>query len=152
MHLQLCPKLKLSKCSKNKPCYHPLNYECRNLNLGLMIKTRACEGAGQVGMLGVTCHVPRSVGECEGINPHTPKWTPTLGVRVTIDSQIFKSSLQGSHLMWRQGMFEEFFISLKISWNINVKNGFASPIWTLETQVMAKKRVGSQVGSLIPDH
>jgi hypothetical protein len=49
-------------------------------------------------------------------------------------------------------MFEEFFISLKISWNINVKNGFASPIWTFETQVMAKKRVGSQVGSLIPDH
>jgi len=28
----------------------------------------------------VTSHAPRSVGECEGMNPHTPKGAPTLGV------------------------------------------------------------------------
>jgi len=29
--------------------------------------------------LGVTSHTPGSVGTCEGVNPHTPKATPTLG-------------------------------------------------------------------------
>jgi len=31
-------------------------------------------------------------------------------------------------------------------------NGLVWPIWTSETQVMAKKKVGSQIGSLTPDH
>ncbi len=31
-------------------------------------------------------------------------------------------------------------------------NGFAWPIWTSETQVMAKRRVGNQIDSLTPDH
>jgi len=26
---------------------------------------------------------------CEGMNPHTPKWVPTLGVGVPMESQIF---------------------------------------------------------------
>jgi hypothetical protein len=25
-------------------------------------------------------HTPGSVGECEGISPHTSKWIPTLGI------------------------------------------------------------------------
>jgi len=29
--------------------------------------------------LGVTSHTPRSVRKCEGMNPHTPKATPTSG-------------------------------------------------------------------------
>jgi len=33
------------------------------------------------------------------MNPHTPKWAPTLGVRVSMDSQIFKVRLQGSKLI-----------------------------------------------------
>ncbi len=28
--------------------------------------------------------------ECEGMNPHTPKWASTLGVGVLMDSQIFR--------------------------------------------------------------
>jgi hypothetical protein len=28
---------------------------------------------GQEGNPGVTFHAPRSVGKCEGMNPHTPK-------------------------------------------------------------------------------
>jgi hypothetical protein len=35
-----------------------------------MTKVRACKGAGQEGSLRVTFHVPKSVGECEGMNPH----------------------------------------------------------------------------------
>jgi len=41
-------------------------------------------------------HALESARECEGINPHTPKGTPTLGVRVQVDSQMFRERLQGS--------------------------------------------------------
>jgi hypothetical protein len=41
----------------------------------------------------------------EGMNPHTPKWTPILGVRVLKDSWIFRGRLQGPKL-----------IGLKSSW------------------------------------
>jgi hypothetical protein len=40
-------------------------------------------------------HAPRSAKECEGIDPHTPKGTPTLGVGVLVDPQMFKERLQG---------------------------------------------------------
>jgi hypothetical protein len=45
-----------------------------------------------------------------------------------------------------------FFISMKSSWSVDVQNGFALPIWTSEAQVMGKRKVGSQIASLIPDH
>jgi hypothetical protein len=40
----------------------------------------------QEGSLGVTSHVLGSVGECEGINLHTPKCTLILGIGVQMDS------------------------------------------------------------------
>ncbi len=45
--------------------------------------TRAYEGASQEWSLGVTFHVPKSVGECEGMNPTLP--TATLGVGILMD-------------------------------------------------------------------
>jgi len=30
-------------------------------------------------------HAPRTAKECEGINPHTPKGTPTLRIGVLVD-------------------------------------------------------------------
>jgi hypothetical protein len=44
-----------------------------------------------------------SVREYEGVNPHTPKATPTLGDGVPMDSQNFRERLQGSKLngLWR---------------------------------------------------
>ncbi len=62
---------------------------CHNLSLGLATNVKACKGAGQEGPR-ITSHAPKSVGECEGMNPHTPKWTPTLGIEVMMDSQIFR--------------------------------------------------------------
>jgi len=64
---------------------------CHNPNLGLVTKVRACEGAGQESSLGVTFHAPGSVGEWRmwGNEPHTPKWTLTLGIGIVMDSQIF---------------------------------------------------------------
>ncbi len=46
---------------------------CRNPNLGLVTKTKAYKGAGQEGSPRVTSHALGNVGECEGMNPHTPK-------------------------------------------------------------------------------
>jgi len=66
-----------------------------NPSLGLATKARACEGACQVWSPGSTFHVPGSVGECEGMNPHTPKWTPTFGVGILMDSWIFENNFKG---------------------------------------------------------
>jgi hypothetical protein len=46
----------------------------------------------------------------------------------------------------------DFFIPLKIYWKVDVQNGLAWPIWTFETQVMAKRKAGSQIASLTPNH
>jgi hypothetical protein len=43
------------------------------------------------------CHLPS--WECEGMNPHTPKWTPTLGVGIPMESPIFTKVCQGSKLI-----------------------------------------------------
>jgi hypothetical protein len=69
---------------------HPTSGNYHNPSLGLATKAKACESAGQEWNMGVTFHAPGSVGECEGMNLHTPKWTPTLGVGVPMDFQIFK--------------------------------------------------------------
>jgi len=35
-------------------------------------------------------HALESARKCEGIDPHTPKGTPTLGIRVPVDFQMFR--------------------------------------------------------------
>jgi len=60
-------------------CYH-------DLNLGLVTKARACKGACQEGSLGITFHIHENVREYEGTNPQTPKWAPTLGIGVLMES------------------------------------------------------------------
>jgi hypothetical protein len=70
--------------------------KCRNPSLGLTIKARACEGAGQVWGPRVTFHALGSAKEGEGTNPYTPKWASTLGVGISMDSQIFRERFQGS--------------------------------------------------------
>jgi hypothetical protein len=37
-----------------------------------------------------------------------------------------------------------FFISMERSWSVDVQNGLAWAIWTFATQVMGKRRAGSQ--------
>jgi len=59
---------------------------CHNLSHGLAMKAKACKGASQKGSHGITSHAPGRVGKCEGMNLHTPKWAPTLGVGVSMDS------------------------------------------------------------------
>jgi len=42
-------------------------------------------------------HTPKNAKKCEKMSPHTPKWTPILGVGVPMDSQIFKERFEGSN-------------------------------------------------------
>jgi len=50
----------------------------------------------QEGSPRVTPHAHVSVGKCEGMNPHTPRGASILGVRVSVDSQIFNCKGQNS--------------------------------------------------------
>jgi len=78
-------------------------YYCRNLNLGVVTKAKGLQGCRPRRSLGVTSHTLGSVRKCEGVNPHTPKATPTLGDGVPMDSQNFRERFQGSKLngLWR---------------------------------------------------
>jgi len=51
------------------------------------------KGGEPRGKLGVTSFAPRNAKECEGMNPHTPKLTSILGVRVPMDSRIFRGQM-----------------------------------------------------------
>jgi hypothetical protein len=59
-------------------------------------KSFAVKGSSRKGSPGVTFHTPGSARECKGMKLHTPKWVPTLGVRVSMYFQIFKEVFQGS--------------------------------------------------------
>jgi hypothetical protein len=61
-------------------------------------KARACKVASQEGSSRVMPHAPKSVGKCEGMNPHISKGASILGVEVPVDSRIFREKLQGSKL------------------------------------------------------
>jgi hypothetical protein len=63
MNSIVSPKVKTME--GKKVCYNP--------SLGLATKARAYKGVDQEGSPGVTSHAPKSVGKCEGMNPHTPK-------------------------------------------------------------------------------
>jgi hypothetical protein len=47
---------------------------------------------------------------------------------------------------------EVFLVSLERYWIVDNENGLALAIWTYLTQVMGKRRAGSQIANLTPDH
>jgi hypothetical protein len=72
---------------------------------------------------------------------------PKLGLGSPLRLPNFQSSIIGV----KTPCIGVFFISLESYCSVDVENGFAWAIWTSVTQVMAKRRVGSQTGSLTPD-
>jgi hypothetical protein len=46
--------------------------KCHNPSLGLVTKASVCKGASQEWSPRIRFHVLESVGECEGLNSHTP--------------------------------------------------------------------------------
>jgi hypothetical protein len=75
-----------------------MHHICRNPSFGLATKAKGLQGCGPRGSLGVTSETLESVGKCEGVNPHTPKVTPTLGDGVLADSRNFRDQFEGSNL------------------------------------------------------
>jgi hypothetical protein len=73
-----------------------------------------------------------------------PKWG--------LESPLGLSKLQSLIAGVKTPHIEMFFISLKNYQIVDVENGLAWAIWISEAQVMAKRRVRSQIGSLTPDH
>jgi hypothetical protein len=69
------------------------------LALGSRSKQRGLQGCESRGSSGVTPHALGSVGKCEGMNPHTPEATPTLGDGVLVDFQFCRGRLQGPNSM-----------------------------------------------------
>jgi len=66
------------------------------LALGSRPRRKGLQGCGPRGSPGVTSLIPgsvRSAKEYEGVNPHTPKTTPTLGDGLPMDSRNFKERL-----------------------------------------------------------
>jgi len=64
--------------------------------LGSRPRQKVSKRARQEGDPGDTSYTPGSAGECERMNPHTPKATPTWGVGIMKDFRIFREGLQGS--------------------------------------------------------
>jgi len=97
---QLVTTLALGSRPRQKACKGVSQEEARES------RQRHCKGASQED-LGESHHilsgVLESVREYEGMNPHTPKVTPTLRDGVPVDSRNFRERLQGSNLnvLWR---------------------------------------------------
>jgi len=73
--------------------------KCRNPSFGLATKAKGLQRCGPRESSGVTSHTHGSVEKCEGVNPHTPKATLTLGDGPPVDSRNFRERFQGSNSM-----------------------------------------------------
>jgi hypothetical protein len=112
-------------------------YKAINLvTLALGLRPRQGQGCKPRGRLGSHITWSRECKECEGMNPHTPNWTPMLGVGIPNGLLNLQSAIAGV----KTHRLEKFFLSLEIYWSVYVWNGLASSIWTSKTQVMAKRK------------
>jgi hypothetical protein len=95
-------------------CPKILQWECHNPNLRLVTEARGCKVAGQEKDLRVTSHAPRNAKKV--MNPHTPKWTPIVGVGVSNGLPNLQSAMAGV----KTHQLEEFSISLENYWRVDV--------------------------------
>jgi hypothetical protein len=92
---------------------------------GLVIKARACKGANQKKSPWITSHAPRSVKECEGINPHTPKWALTWELKSWWTFKPSKRYCKGQNsLDWRVPyIITKIFKHICLKWVCMTHNG-----------------------------
>ncbi len=86
-----------------------------------------------------------------------PHFEASVRMRLTLpkvgtSSPMGLPRLQSSIAEVKTPCLEVFFILLKSSQSLDVENDLAWAIQTFAAQVMAKRRVGSQIGNLTPDH
>jgi hypothetical protein len=114
---------------------------CHNPSLGLVTKARACEGAGQVWIPGVTFHAPESARKYEPshsqVSSHFGSWS--LGGLPN-----FQRAIVGVKTHW----IEESLTSLESFWNLGVRMTHLE----LNRQVIAKKWAENQIGNLTINH
>jgi hypothetical protein len=53
-------------------------------------------------------HALGNVRKCEKMNPHTLKWAPTLEIRVSMDSKIFRRQVKGVKTPWIEKYFKHW--------------------------------------------
>jgi hypothetical protein len=96
-------KFKSENHGSRRPFILMVEFTCRNLSFRLATKAKGLQGCGPKGSPRVTSGTPGSVGKREGVNPHTPKATPTLGNGIPVDSRNFRDRFEGSNLngLWR---------------------------------------------------
>jgi hypothetical protein len=94
--------------------------------------------------VGHSTNVATLLWECVRMRFTLPKWG--------LASLSGLPKVQSSIARVKTPQIGAFFISLESYWSVDVQNGLAWPIWTFATQVMAKRKAGSQTGNSTPDH
>jgi hypothetical protein len=74
-----------------------IEVQCRNLSLGLATKAKACKGAGQEWIPGVTFHALGNVGEYEGMKPPLPSELPLWELESKWTPESSKGNLRGPY-------------------------------------------------------
>jgi hypothetical protein len=72
--------------------------------------------------------------------------------KLELGSPLGLPKLQTSIVGVKTPCIRMLFISLESYQSVDVENGLAWAIWISVTQIMAKRRVGNQTGSLTLDH
>ncbi len=94
-----------------------LNPTCvATLSLGLATKARGLQGYEPRERPKNNVTSSHECKECEGMNLHTPKWIPMLGIGIPNGLPNLQSVILGV----KTHHLEDFFISLKNYWNLNV--------------------------------
>jgi hypothetical protein len=76
-------------------------FYCHDPSLRLTTKVEAWKSVGQKCNPGVTLHS----WECEGMNPHAPKWTLTLGVGIPLGVLQIQKNISGVKAQWMKKLF-----------------------------------------------
>jgi len=129
-----------SSPSPESPCL------CRNSSFGLVTKARVYKVASQEGSWELHNVLPK-VWEGVRMNPHTPREFHFGDLESRWTLEFSEGDYKGQNSM----AWENLYINGKLLKRRYLK-WVRIAIWTSETQVMAKRRVRSQIGSLTPDH
>jgi hypothetical protein len=91
-------------------------------------------------------HALGSAKKCEGMNLHTLRWIPMLGVIVPMDSQIFRVRLQGSKpISLKSSLYNWKAIETYMS-----KIGLHCPFGHLKHKFWSKERSGVKLAIWLP--
>ncbi len=128
--------------------YLSLHINCRNPSLGRVTKAKVLVRVRANTKLG--SHILMPSGVQKNVREKTltlPSELPCWELESLWILECSESDYKGQNpIVW------EVFYTIRKLLKHRCLKWLASPIWTSETQVMAKRRAGNQIGSLNPDH